>query len=61
MKKVYEAPEMLIETVCVEMMLAESGSEGLNFFGDSDTKVNNDNDEALLGKDRDGNDFGGLW
>ena len=63
MKKVYEAPEMLIETVCVEMMLAASdGTDGISIFGGSSNEVGNDNaDDVLLGKDRDDNDFGGLW
>ena len=54
MKKVYESPKMMEEVVCVEEPLAAS----LPVF-DGDVKV--DDDSQLLGKDRDDNDFGGLW
>ena len=58
MKKIYEAPKMLIEVVCVEDLLAAS-PDGLPVFGNSDKRVDNDN--ALLGKDREDSDWGGLW
>ena len=56
MKKVYESPKMMEEVVCVEEPLAASLPV---FNGDGDPKVGNN--DQLLGKDRDDNDFGGLW
>ena len=56
MKKVYESPKMMEEVVCVEEPLAASLPV---FDGDDALKV--DDNSQLLGKDRDDNDFGGLW
>ena len=55
MKKIYEAPEMIEEVVCVESLLSGSGDEDLTI---------NDNGAMLddvLGKDRNDNWGGLLW
>ena len=56
MKKVYEAPKVLVEVVCVDEMLAESIS-----IKGGDTKITKDNESALLGKDRGNDSWGDLW
>ena len=48
---------MLVEAVCAEEMLAESG---ISLF-DGDTKINSANEEFLLGKERNDSDWGNLW
>ena len=53
MKKIYEAPKMLVEAVCVEEMLA--ASDGLPVIGD--VKVGSDD---ILTKDRKDGDLD-LW
>ena len=60
MKKIYEAPKMLVEVVCVEELLSASAGSGVSIM-DSDTKVSTENDSYILGKDRDNSDWGGLW
>ena len=57
MKKIYEAPKMLVEVVCVDEMLA--GSTFSINSGDNAEKVSDEVD--ILGKDRDNSDWGGLW
>ena len=54
MKKVYEAPEMSVEIVHADEMLLTT-----SFVMDKDVTV--DEEDFILSKDRDNNDFGGLW
>ena len=54
MKKTYISPKMEVEVIELESMIAAS----LDFK--NETKVK-DFDKELLGKDRDDNDWGGLW
>lgn len=57
MKKVYEAPKMLVEVVCVDEILRGSGS--LNIFDEQDEKV--EDEASILTKDRNDNWGGLLW
>ena len=59
MKKVYEAPKMNVEAVCVEELLTASPSEGISIIGERE--ITDANDEFLLGKDRDDSAWSGLW
>ena len=56
MKKIYEAPKMLVEEIYVELPLAASASD-LPVFSDSDKKAGLDD---ILTKDRKDGDFD-LW
>ena len=56
MKKIYEAPKLLVEAVCVEEMLAAS-TKDFPVFSDSATKAGSDD---ILTKDRKDGDFD-LW
>lgn len=57
MKKIYEAPKMLVEVVCVDEMLASSE---ISIMGD-ERKVTESDLENLLTKDREDSAWGGLW
>ena len=54
MKKKYEKPEMTVETVCVESLLAESLSKI------ESTTVDADDEAYFLGKERNDGNWGGL-
>ena len=58
MKKIYEAPKMLVEEIYVELPLAASASDLPVFGGDNDPKV--DGLDKILTKDRKDGDLD-LW
>ena len=58
MKKTYIKPEMGMETIELESMIAASVEKTLKIFDEEDAATTS---RGMDSKDRDINDWGGLW
>ena len=59
MKKTYIKPEMGMETIELESMIAASGDKTLKIFDEEDVAATTG--RGMDSKDRDNSDWGGLW
>lgn len=57
MKKTYMKPEMGVEVIELESMIATSGDADLKYTSDETAVVG----RGMDGKDRNDSDWGGLW